>query len=227
MTRLAVVSGTGRGLGRAIAEELLDAGWSVIGLERQPGAPREPRACLTVLRHDVRADVPDDLMTAVGDRPVDLLVNNAAQGAPGGGVQQSDPAGVLASVDVAVAGPMRLVAALLPSLHRAPSPVIVNVSSRLGSVTAQARGEFDGFGTSYAYRISKAAQNMLTVSLAQELSPRIRVLAVHPGRLATGMGRAGADKDPGQAARELLTLVQSDDRRSPRFCSLGEPDLTW
>lgn len=33
MTRFAVVSGTGRGLGRAIAEELLDAGWSVIGLE--------------------------------------------------------------------------------------------------------------------------------------------------------------------------------------------------
>ncbi|MDQ0710156.1 NAD(P)-dependent dehydrogenase (short-subunit alcohol dehydrogenase family) [Arthrobacter woluwensis] len=139
MTRLAVVSGTGRGLGRAIAEELLGAGWSVIGLERQPGVRREPRAGLTVLRHDVRADTPEHLMAAVGDRPVDLLVNNAAQGAPGGGVQRADPDLVLASLDVAVAGPMRLVAALLPSLRKAPAPVIVNVSSRLGSVTAQAR----------------------------------------------------------------------------------------
>ncbi|MFK0073039.1 SDR family NAD(P)-dependent oxidoreductase [Arthrobacter woluwensis] len=227
MTRLAVVSGTGRGFGRAIAEELLDAGWSVIGLERQPGAGSQPRAGLTVLRHDVRADVTDDLVAAIGDRPVDLLVNNAAQGAPGGGVRHADPDLVLASLDVAVAGPMRLVAALLPSLRKAPAPVIVNVSSRLGSVTAQARGDFDGFGTSYAYRISKAAQNMLTISLAQELSPGIRVLAVHPGRLTTGMGRAGADKDPAVAARELLALVDEEDRRSPRFCSLGEADLEW
>ncbi|WP_287902592.1 SDR family NAD(P)-dependent oxidoreductase [Arthrobacter sp.] len=227
MTRLAVVSGTGRGLGRAIAEELLDAGWAVIGLERRPGEKPEPRPGLTVIRHDVRAEVPAALHAAIGDRAVDLLVNNAAQGAPGGGVQDADPGAVLRSVDIAVAGPMRLVAALLPSLRRASRPVIVNISSRLGSVTAQARGDFDGFGTSYAYRISKAAQNMLTVSLAQELSPPIRVLAVHPGRLRTEMGRVGADKDPAVAARELLALVDSDDARSPRFCSLGEPDLEW
>ena len=227
MTRLAVVSGTGRGLGQAIAEELLDAGWSVIGLEREPGERREPRPGLTVIRHDVRAEVPEALNAAIGDRAVDLLVNNAAQGAPRGGVQDADPGAVLHSVDVAVAGPMRLVAALLPSLRRAPRPVIANISSRLGSVTAQARGDFEGFGTSYAYRISKAAQNMLTVSLAQELSPAIRVLAVHPGRLRTEMGRVGADKDPADAAREFLALVDSDDARSPRFCSLGQSDLEW
>ena len=227
MTRLAVISGTGSGLGKAIAAELLEGGWSVIGLERQPRTLDRHRPGLTVIRHDVRADVPEDLLEAIGDRAVDLLVNNAARGGPGDGIRDADPSVVLDSLDIAVAGPMRLVSAVLPALRKAPRPVIANISSRLGSLTAQARGDFDGFGTSYAYRISKAAQNMLTISLAQELSPGIRILAVHPGRLRTDLGRPGADKDPADAAREFVALVTSHDGRSPRFCSLGEPDLEW
>ena len=68
---------------------------------------------------------------------------------------------------------------------------------------------------------------MLTVSLAQDLAGQVRCWAVHPGKLATGMGRADAVKPPRAAARELLELLESDERRSPRFVSLGAPDLGW
>ncbi len=68
---------------------------------------------------------------------------------------------------------------------------------------------------------------MLTIALAQDLQGRVRCWAVHPGKLATAMGQADAFKDPRAAAAQLRELVESGDRTSPRFCSLGEQDLPW
>jgi NAD(P)-dependent dehydrogenase (short-subunit alcohol dehydrogenase family) len=73
---------------------------------------------------------------------VDVLINNAAQGASNQPLGAVDAAGVLNAVDVNAAGPLRMVQALLPQLLAAADPVIVNVTSRLGSLTAQARGDF-------------------------------------------------------------------------------------
>ncbi|MET3176123.1 UNVERIFIED_ORG: NAD(P)-dependent dehydrogenase (short-subunit alcohol dehydrogenase family) [Arthrobacter sp. UYCu721] len=131
------------------------------------------------------------------------------------------------AVDVNAAGPLRLVQFLLPNLLAAPDPIVVNVTSRLGSLSAQASGAFADLATSYAYKISKAAQNMLTIALAQDLQGRVRCWAVHPGKLATDMGQAVASKDPRAAAAQLRELVDSGDPTSPRFCSLGEQDLPW
>jgi NAD(P)-dependent dehydrogenase (short-subunit alcohol dehydrogenase family) len=130
-------------------------------------------------------------------------------------------------LDVNVAGPLRLAQFLLPNLLAAAEPIIVNVTSRLGSLSAQANGDFSELSTSYAYKISKAAQNMLTVSLAQDLQGRVRCWAVHPGKLATSMGQRDASKNPRTAARQLRELVDAGDSTSPRFCSLGEDDLIW
>ena len=227
--QFAVVTGAGRGFGEVLVRELSAAGWLVLALVRQTGhavvLDRLPGVHAVV--HDVRSEDVSAVVDAVQGRPVDVLINNAAQGAahqPLGGV---DAAGVLNAVDVNAAGPLRMVQALLPQLLDADEPVIVNVTSRLGSLSAQARGDFAGLSTSYAYRVSKAAQNMVTVSLAQDLAGQVRCWAVHPGKLATGMGQADAVKPPRAAARELLELLESDERRSPRFVSLGAPDLGW
>ncbi|WP_433064227.1 SDR family NAD(P)-dependent oxidoreductase [Dactylosporangium sp. CS-033363] len=176
---------------------------------------------------DVRDPVGPDLLAAVGRRPVDALINNAGVGAPGRPLAEVDPGSVLHAVDVNVAGPLRLAQALLPNLLAAPAPLILNVSSRLGSLGAQAAGEFRGRTTSYAYRIAKAAQNMLTIALAQELAGRVRCWAVHPGSLTTAMGAAGASTPPGEAAARLVRLLDSPDPTSPRFVSLDGPDLRW
>jgi NAD(P)-dependent dehydrogenase (short-subunit alcohol dehydrogenase family) len=227
--RLAVVTGAGRGFGEALAQELSAAGWTVLALVRQPGhamaLDRLPGAQGVI--HDVRSDDVSSVVGAVRGRPVDVLINNAAQGAPNQPLGAVDVAGVFNAVDVNAAGPLRIVQALLPHLAAAGDPVIVNISSRLGSLTAQARGDFADLSTSYAYRVSKAAQNMLTISLAQSLKGRVRCWAVHPGKLATGMGQADAVKPPRVAALELLELLESDERRSPGFFSLGGPDLEW
>lgn len=229
MSKLAVVTGTGRGLGRALVEELSQSGWNVVAIARTLPKPAGEPALkdATLVQWDVRNDPGTELTEAVRGRPVDLLINNAAQGAPHAPLGLIDPARVLNSVDVNVAGPLRLVQLLLPNLLAAPDPIIVNVTSRLGSLSAQARGDFLDLSTSYAYKISKAAQNMLTVSLAQDLQGKVRCWAVHPGKLATAMGQTDASKEPSSAARELRELVESGDRTSPRFSSLGEQDLNW
>ncbi|MET9042673.1 MULTISPECIES: SDR family oxidoreductase [unclassified Streptomyces] len=90
--RIAVVTGAGSGIGRAVAVELVRAGWSVVLAGRRTGTLEETAAlvpegrCLAV-RTDVRepADV-EALFTAVRDRfgRLDLLFNNAGTFGPGG-----------------------------------------------------------------------------------------------------------------------------------------------
>ncbi|WP_311214453.1 MULTISPECIES: SDR family NAD(P)-dependent oxidoreductase [unclassified Arthrobacter] len=224
--RLAVITGAGRGLGKSLVEEFSDAGWAVVAITRTPTASTD-RQHVTAVTHDVREEPSAELLSAIGGRSVDVLVNNAAQGAQHAELGDIAAEGVINAVDVNVAGPLRLVQAVLPHLLTAPDPVIINVTSRLGSVSAQARGDYADLSTSYAYKISKAAQNMLTISLAQDLAGRVRCWAVHPGKLATEMGQADANKDPRIAARELRELVDSRDRMSPRLVSLGAADLAW
>lgn len=227
MGKLMVVSGAGRGFGRACAEAFSAQGWDVVAVVRSARGLEPFDGGITVVEHTVTADPDGVFREALGGRGVDLLVNNAAQGAPRGGVRDVDPDLLLASLDTNVAGPLRLVQELLPSLLLAPAPLIINVSSRLGSVSRQAAGRYVHLGTSYAYRVSKAAQNMLTISLANELGASVRCWAVHPGQLATAMGVPGASKLPATAAVELLALVESGDPAPLRFCSLGGADLEW
>ena len=229
MKKLVVVTGANRGLGLSLVDEFSESGWSVIAIGRSPrtrSAGAAPHGVATV-RQDVRSDISQELLDVLNGRPVDLLVNNAAEGAPHGDLGSIPPEEILNAVDVNVAGPLRLVQSLLPNLLAAPDSIIINMTSRLGSLTAQANGDFSTLSTSYAYKISKAAQNMLTVALAQDLQGRVRCWAVHPGKLATDMGQADASKDPRTAARQLRELVDSGVRTSPRFCSLGEQDLFW
>ncbi|MEJ1113231.1 SDR family NAD(P)-dependent oxidoreductase [Paenarthrobacter sp. CCNWLY172] len=224
--RLAVITGASRGLGKSLVEEFSDAGWAVVAVTRTP-TTWAGRQHVTAVTQDVRHQPSDELLSTIRGRSVDVLINNAAQGA-----QYAEPGdiateGVLNAVDVNVAGPLRLVQAILPNLLAAPDPVIINVTSRLGSMAAQARGDYAELSTSYAYKISKAAQNMLTISFAHDLAGRVRCWAVHPGKLATDMGQSDASKDPRVAAQELRELVDSGDSTSPRFVSLGAADLAW
>ncbi|GAA1596046.1 SDR family oxidoreductase [Actinoplanes couchii] len=216
-----MVTGASRGFGRALALELAGRGWDVIAGVRD-GSLDHPRIRTVVL--DVREPVDDTLF---GDGPIDVLVNNAGVGAPADPIETADPAAVLNAVDVNVAGPMRLVQALLPRLEKAPDPLIVNLTSRLGSLNAQAEGRFADRRTSYAYKISKAAQNMLTISLAQELAGRVRCWAVHPGALTTAMASIDARTAPEEAAVRLADLIEKGGPPSPSFLSLDGPDLSW
>ena len=176
---------------------------------------------------DVTEDDTSALSAPLGAEPLDLLVNNAGAGTPGTPLEQIDLAMLLNVVDVNAGGVIRATRATRANLLLAEAPLVVNVSSRLGSVHDQAVGRYRDYNTSYAYRISKAAQNMATVCLANELGPAIRVWGIHPGRLATGMGRPDAAEDPRLAAGRLRSLADSDSSESPRFLDLAGEEIAW
>ncbi|MFQ5755453.1 MAG: SDR family NAD(P)-dependent oxidoreductase, partial [Acidiferrobacterales bacterium] len=106
---------------------------------------------------------------------------------------------------------------------------IVNVTSRLGSMTKNAAGDFSNGQFSYSYRIAKAAQNMFTLCLAQELAKdEIAVYSVHPGRLLTGMAADDADTPPAVAASRFVSWLEAaDDSASPHCISLEDGEVPW
>ena len=97
MKKLAVVTGANRGLGLSLVKEFSAGGWSVIALTRSPqpqDAGTSPSDVVTV-RHDVRSNDASELLEVLNGRPVDLRINNAAQGAPHGELGSIPAEGVL------------------------------------------------------------------------------------------------------------------------------------
>lgn len=227
--RLVVVTGSARGFGAAVVEVFAEEGWSVVAAGRTPVDQDRDRDRDNVidLVWDVTNDDTSALVAAVDGRPVDLLVNNSGRGVPGGPLSEVRVDDLLSVLDVNVGGVLRACKALLPNLTAAKAPLVVNVSSRLVSLNDQSEGRYAHLRTSYAYRISKAAQNMSTIALAAELGPHCRVIALHPGELATSMGQTSARTDPRVAAEELRQLIDRDGPVSSSFLRTTGQDIRW
>jgi NAD(P)-dependent dehydrogenase (short-subunit alcohol dehydrogenase family) len=148
---------------------------------------------------------------AIGDRPVDVLINNAgldarafgvADGARGPlDISRGNFLGVLA---VNVVGPLRMVQLLVENL-RAAKGTVVNISSQVGSFEVAQR-----IGRDVAYATSKTALNMVTLKQAQALrGDGVVVVAMHPGWVRTDMGGGGADIEPAEAAAGIARVVDT------------------
>ena len=210
--RNCLISGANRGIGLEFTRQLLARGEHVIAACRHPGKATALNALagehpgrLHVLPLDVadpksRASLVHDLPLVLGDDRLDLLVNNAGvlhSGERFGHVEQS----ILEdSLRTNAVGPFLLAQALAPLLNDGAR--IANLSSVMASIAS--RGEF----RSPSYCASKAAQNMLTVQLAQAVAARgIVVLALHPGWVQTEMGGEHATVPTADAVRGLLQVV--------------------
>jgi NAD(P)-dependent dehydrogenase (short-subunit alcohol dehydrogenase family) len=92
--------------------------------------------------------------------------------------------------------------ALADLLRAGREPRLINISSDMASLG-------DGpLGGGYAYRASKAALNMITVTLARDLGPDgIVTVAIHPGWVQTDMGGPGAALPVDEAARAVLAVI--------------------
>jgi NAD(P)-dependent dehydrogenase (short-subunit alcohol dehydrogenase family) len=224
---LGVVTGASSGFGLEVARTLVKREWEVITISRSRSAQLDEIASVTQVCGDITSMDFSDLTEAVSGRPVDLLVNNAGVGATGMRLESLAAEELQRSFAVNVVGPARVAQALLPHLLRSSHPLVVNVSSRLASLSRQAAGSYAHVPTSYAYRITKAAQNMLTVCMATELGPAVRVWAIHPGRLRTAMGLPDADGDPAEAAERLVSLISHDTVTQLAYVALDEGPLPW
>lgn len=231
--RNCLISGANRGIGLEFTRQLLARGEHVIAACRHPGKATALNALagehpgrLHVLPLDVadpksRASLVHDLPLVLGDDRLDLLVNNAGVLHSGERFGHVEAAILEDSFRTNAIGPFLLAQALAPLLNDGAR--IANLSSVMASIAS--RGEF----RSPSYCASKAAQNMLTVQLAQAVAARgIVVLALHPGWVQTEMGGEHATVPTADAVRGLLQVVDgATPAQSGSFLDWrGEP-LPW
>jgi NAD(P)-dependent dehydrogenase (short-subunit alcohol dehydrogenase family) len=214
--KTALVTGASRGLGEALVVCLASRGYRVHGLVRTPQAVEALHercaAAIPIIGDVARPEVITAIQDALGRHGdgLNLLINNAGTGASIRAMQDGVEEEIAAQVNVHCLGALRVSRAALPFLRRAEPALIVNVSSRFGSTARATAGLFQGRELSYAYPIAKAAQNMLTLRMAEELrASRVRVCAVHPGQVQTASGSPDAITTPAEAAARLLDWLES------------------
>ena len=155
----------------------------------------------------------------MGDAPIDVLINNAGIMIEDD-IDRLDIAAARLQFEVNALGPLNVALAFRRRFHIGSR--VINISSRLGSISDNKSGD------DYGYRMSKAAQNMLTSNLAIELSKEgICVAAMHPGIVATKMtGNQGTPAD--EVAGDLKrTIGGLDMARSGSFLDRFGEEIPW
>jgi len=219
----ALVTGANKGIGYEIAAGLGALGWKVGVGARDP---QRRDAAVEKLRaggadaFGVPLDVTDDASVAAAARlfedeigRLDVLVNNA--GVTGGMPQEPTlvaPETVRTAVETNVIGVIRVTNALLPLLRRSSSPRIVNMSSRVGSLTLQTTPGGETGPISAAYSASKTFLNAVTVQYAKELQDtNILINAGCPGFTATDLNGFRGVRTPEQGAAIAIQLATLPD----------------
>ncbi|MBM9469065.1 SDR family NAD(P)-dependent oxidoreductase [Nakamurella leprariae] len=184
------ITGANKSLGYETARRLIDLGHTVIIGARD--ADRGRAAADALGGRFVQIDVTDEQSVAAAaadveahEGTVDVLVNNAGVSGPLAPIDALAPADFTAVLDTNVVGIVRVTRAFLPLLRRSANPVIVNVSSGMGSFAATHDPDrIESTIVGPFYTASKAAVTMLTTQYAKGL-PDIKVNAADPGYTAT------------------------------------------
>ncbi|APR76667.1 short chain oxidoreductase [Minicystis rosea] len=218
------MTGANKGIGFAIAQQLAEAGLEVILGARDESAGRAAAARIPGARH-LQLDVTADDSVRAAARALDaldVLVNNAGIGDPDDGSAATATLSALhRTFDVNFFGAVAITQTLLPLLRRSSAGRIVNVSSSLG------RPEMQTPLHSLAYRASKAALNMFTVTLAQALADTsIKVNAAEPGYTLTDLNRHLAAAQPGWTPPPHVQTVDDAARTPVRLALLADDGPT-
>jgi len=205
MSRLCVLTGSSRGLGLALAEELRRLGHTVIGTSRTEGVDVSVGEQVQAFAKRVLAE----------HGPPDLLLNNAGlinRNAPLWEVPAEEFSQV---IDVNIKGTFNMLAAFLPAMIERGSGIVVNFSSGWGRTTAPEVAP---------YCCAKYGIEGLTQALSQELPAGLAAVAFNPGIIDTEMlqscfGPSAASYQKPQdwarkAAPYLLGLSGKDNGRS-------------
>lgn len=226
MSKTILITGAGRGIGRQLALQSLESGASVIACARRIGdlddlvANGAEAQALEV----TDLDAITSLKAALGDRPIDILFNNAGIIGPDRqAIGDMDIDGWRETMEVNVFAPYRVSEALADNVAASDHRTIVVVSSRMGSMSLNTVSD------RFIYRSSKAAVNQVVVCMANEWRPRgIRVVATHPGWVSTDMGGSAAPVTPAESAAGLLKVANGmTDEASGRFWNFDGEELSW
>ncbi|MBQ7183430.1 MAG: SDR family NAD(P)-dependent oxidoreductase [Clostridia bacterium] len=234
--RYALVTGCDHGIGRCLAGQLVERGYTVAagvltGREKRGGSPLDSREALFELPLDIASDESVRAAAAAFPFPrLDLLINNAGilGNMEDGPEDELDFDLMLKVLNVNALGTLRVTAAFLPLLMRGAEKTVVNISSEAGSIADCRRTGWFG------YCMSKAANNMQGALIHNTLRKAGgRVIQIHPGHAATWM-RGHLDTtaaiSPETAAAGILRTVLDEERSirdHPEYLDWQGQTLPW
>jgi len=207
-----LITGANRGIGLEMTKLYAAAGHRVLACCRAP-AKADKLAAVAAQHKGVRpvgveiasgASVAA-LRQAIGDQPVDVLINNA--GAPGPAPQNQSLAnmdydGWMETFNVNTMAPLRMLQVFRANLAAGTNPRAVTITSQMGAIGLD-------MIAMYAYCTSKAAVNKLMRMASFELKKEgITVALIHPGWVRTDMGGPQAQISPEESAAGIVSVIE-------------------
>ncbi len=204
--KAALVTGGTDGIGLEIARQLKAKGATVMVCGRRQDYLEKARAeGFEALQADLsNAAGCDALVSSIGDRTIDILINNAGMSGNFGPEDPLDLALTDQAIFLNLNAPMHLIGKMMPGLKARPSAAIVNVTSGL-AIAPRAGGP--------VYCASKAGLRSFTQSLRHNLrGSNVHVIEALPPVVETAMtaARAGSKMSPEECARQIVAAIEDD-----------------
>lgn len=227
-----LITGSARGLGKALAGffNKHDYGLFLVARsEKSAGELNNEFPSAKILLADVSSpEYENSLKDWLGGSTMDVVINNAGIGGKGPTLDTATADQIRSVFETNCIGTFTTVKGALKALKRSKEAIVINISSRRGSLSMQAAGAAKNSDCSYAYRISKAAQNMLTLCMADDFENEgIKIAAIHPGRLLTSMASEDACMTPEISAEKIGSLIIGKKINHGDFLCMETGPLQW
>lgn len=209
-----LITGANRGIGLELVRQLLQRPDTyILATCRQPEKATElhhlAQQCpgqLVILPLDVSDQASIEASVQAVQQYVDgldVLINNAGISLPDDTFLTVQRDTFTEMLQVNAVAPLMMVRAYLDLLKAGTNPLVLNMSTQMGSMTWQVYG-----GDKYGYCTSKAALNMISRCLAVDLQPHgITTVMLHPGWVQTDMGSSYAPLTPAESVSGILTVL--------------------
>lgn len=202
MNKHIVITGANRGIGLEFCKQYALAGYQVTAIVRRSSDALEQLNGVNIVT-DIDVSNTTDitvLQEALSGQPIDVLINNAGVFS-NETLTDMDFSALERQLQVNAIAPIRVVHALQQNLS--PGAKVAMITSRMGSIADNSSGAYIG------YRMSKAALNAASVSLAHELKDQgVALTLLHPGFVQTEMVNYAGDISAEQAAYRLITRIE-------------------
>ncbi|KAK2718276.1 hypothetical protein QYM36_005548, partial [Artemia franciscana] len=233
MSKTVLITGCHKGIGLGLVNQYLKEGYKVVATTRHVEESTELKECLKKAGEDpvIKMDVTDDASIEAALKEtqkridkLDILINNAGitnRNHPEDKALEINRQEMLDVYNTDVVGALVVTRAFRPLMEKSDVKKIVNLSSTMGSLTANQPGDKRGLGHGNAtgYRCAKAALNMATRNLAYEL-PDYIVVSVHPGHVDTWMGTTKGQKPKisvEDCAKDLFKFTEERKKEDSSF----------
>ena len=226
-----LVTGANRGLGLGFAKNYLGKDVNIVSTTRDIKTSKELLTLkerfpdnLEIFELDfLKESAGCTLANFLGDRPIDILINNAGIGSTNQHFQAVSPKPWLEVLKVNLIAPLMVTQSIIDNVKKSVDKKIYFLSSQLGSIGDNTSGGM------YVYRSSKTGLNQVVKSLSVDLKPKgITVVSLHPGWVKTDMGGPNAPVSIDKSIEGMIKVIERTDiNDTGRFLNYDGTELPW